>query len=279
MFERVLVGVDGGPGGRDALALAQSLRAVGGRLTLANVYPPQAYVWRGANPGYEPRDRADAQATLTVARKRSGLEADLRPVESPSVGTGLHKLSEALGADLLVVGCSRRGPLQRVVLGDDTQAVLNHASCPVAIAPTGYAKGWQPIARVGVGYDGSPESQHALAVARELGDRSGAQLSLFHAVSVPARAVMAGEDRVTMPVEELVEEAYEKLSDIAGVEIHVAYGQAKDELSSFSASVDLLVVGSRGYGPLGRLVHGSTSAQLARTTRCPLLVLPRAARW
>jgi hypothetical protein len=45
----------------------------------------------------------------------------------------------------------------------------------------------------------------------------------------------------------------------------------------FSASVDLLVVGSRGYGPLGRLVHGSTSNELARVSCCPLLVLPRAA--
>jgi hypothetical protein len=41
--------------------------------------------------------------------------------------------------------------------------------------------------------------------------------------------------------------------------------------------VDLLVVGSRGYGPLGRLIHGSTSLQLARSARCPLLVLPKAA--
>jgi hypothetical protein len=36
-----------------------------------------------------------------------------------------------------------------------------------------------------------------------------------------------------------------------------------------------LVVGSRGYGPVGRLIHGSTSQQLARTARCPLLVLAR----
>jgi hypothetical protein len=40
----------------------------------------------------------------------------------------------------------------------------------------------------------------------------------------------------------------------------------------------LLVVGSRSYGPIGRLVHGSVSQQLARTARCPLLVLTRAAR-
>ncbi|MGP0033171.1 MAG: universal stress protein [Solirubrobacteraceae bacterium] len=46
----------------------------------------------------------------------------------------------------------------------------------------------------------------------------------------------------------------------------------------YSASLDLLILGSRSYGPLGRLVHGSTSQQLARTARCPLLVLTRAAR-
>jgi nucleotide-binding universal stress UspA family protein len=37
------------------------------------------------------------------------------------------------------------------------------------------------------------------------------------------------------------------------------------------------VVGSRGYGPVKRLVLGSTSAYLQRHARCPLLVLPRIA--
>ena len=46
----------------------------------------------------------------------------------------------------------------------------------------------------------------------------------------------------------------------------------------YGQSIDLLVVGSRGYGPLGRLMHGSTSTKLARIARCPLLVLTRAAQ-
>ena len=45
----------------------------------------------------------------------------------------------------------------------------------------------------------------------------------------------------------------------------------------YSASLDLLIVGSRGYGPIGRLIHGSTSRELARRARCPLLILPRSA--
>ena len=36
-------------------------------------------------------------------------------------------------------------------------------------------------------------------------------------------------------------------------------------------------VGSPGYEPVGRLVHGSVSQKLARTARCALLVFPRGA--
>jgi nucleotide-binding universal stress UspA family protein len=35
------------------------------------------------------------------------------------------------------------------------------------------------------------------------------------------------------------------------------------------------VTGSRGYGPLGAVLLGSTTADLARTSACPLLVTPR----
>ena len=63
----------------------------------------------------------------------------------------------------------------------------------------------------------------------------------------------------------------------ASVAIAELDGDAAEELALYGASVDLLIVGSRGYGPIGRLVHGSTSQRLAHIARCPLLVLPRAA--
>ena len=37
----------------------------------------------------------------------------------------------------------------------------------------------------------------------------------------------------------------------------------------------LLVVGSRGYGPLRRVLLGSVSTQLVRSAPCPLIVTPR----
>jgi nucleotide-binding universal stress UspA family protein len=53
------------------------------------------------------------------------------------------------------------------------------------------------------------------------------------------------------------------------------YGLTGEELATFGDVLDLLVVGSRSYGPLRRLVLGSTSNYLQRRARCPLLVLPR----
>ena len=38
---------------------------------------------------------------------------------------------------------------------------------------------------------------------------------------------------------------------------------------------DLLIVGSRGYGPLGSVFHGSVSSYLERHAQSGLLVVPR----
>ena len=78
-------------------------------------------------------------------------------------------------------------------------------------------------------------------------------------------------------IEALEHAAKDRLRSLDGVDGQVAIGLPGDELTAFTDEVDLLVVGSRGYGPLRRLMFGSTSAHLARTAHCPLLVLPRAA--
>jgi nucleotide-binding universal stress UspA family protein len=78
-------------------------------------------------------------------------------------------------------------------------------------------------------------------------------------------------------IDGLVRDARDRIAAL-DAEPHTAYGAVGEILASYSASVDLLVLGSRGYGPIGRLVHGSTSNELARTARCPLLILPRATR-
>jgi len=280
MFRNVLVGVGDHDDGRDAIALAQMLLGRDGELTLAHVYheePLGPYRWTDTNVG---EDREHARELLERAAREAGLQAHIRWRGDTSVGRGLHEIAEIIDADLLVVGSSRRGLLGRAALGHDTRAALNGAPCAIAIAPVGHgSEPPAPIREIGVGYDGSPESEHAVGVARGLAEELGSKLSAFQAVSIPAYIYIGAPDRVeASAIDRVVAMARERIAALGGVEPHAAYGDAVEELTLYSASLDLLVVGSRSYGPLGRLVHGSTAQQLAGTARCPLLVLTRGAR-
>src|SRR4051794_17106601 len=113
MFKHIIVGVDGREGGRDAVALARLLVGVGGNLTLAYVVAGDAHAYRGINGAPEASEGERAEALLEAVREETGVEAHLHWYGSSSVGRGLHELCDVIGADLLVVGSSRRGLLGR----------------------------------------------------------------------------------------------------------------------------------------------------------------------
>ena len=236
MFKNVLVGVDGRPNGRDAIALASHLVDPDGKLTLVHVH-----------------------------------SGDLRPS---------HAISQAdeRGCDLLVVGSCSHGAFGRAMLGDDTRGALNGAPCAVAIAPLGYAEHSTQIAKIGVAYNASPESEAALTMAHSLAAANRASVHALEVVMIPTVAyggMMApvyGEG-----LDMMLQEADSRMKELPDVEGRAVYGLAGEELAAFGDAVDLLIVGSRGYGPLKRLVLGSTSEYLQRHARCSLLVLPRAA--
>ena len=278
MFEQIVVGVDGRDGGRNAIALARRLLARDGELMLAHIYAGDPRVRRSGRPVYEPSKRERTLELLDGARAETGVQARLAWRASSSVGRGLHELCEVVGADLLVVGASRRGLLGRVLVGDDTRAALNGARCDVAIAPPGFMNGTVEIQQIGVGYDGSPESKHALEVARELAAEVGAKVSAFQAASFSSTSAGAAFLGLSDAGDAVVERAQNRIAAWGGVEPHATYGRPAEELAVYSASPDLLVVGSGCHRPKRRLIHCSISQQLARTARCPLLVLSCAVR-
>jgi nucleotide-binding universal stress UspA family protein len=280
MFENVIVGVDGRPTGRDAIELARRLVSPEGKLTLANVHSGELVPVNAVTPGLMADERGASHELLERERAESDLDADTELVSfvALSPGRGLHDLVEERGADLLVVGSCGRGVLGRAMLGDDTRAALNGAPCAVAIAARGYAEHPLVLASVGIGYDGSPESETALVAARAVAAQQHAKLVALEVVSIPTYSFTG----LTPPalgdtIDALVKDAQERLRAIDGVEGRAVYGLPGEELAAFSDEVNLLVVGSRNYGPLRRLVVGSTSDYLERHARCSLLALPRRA--
>jgi nucleotide-binding universal stress UspA family protein len=179
-FGNVLVGVDGSPSGRDAIALAALLCDPAGRLTLAHV----TVGGRGMSLGFDPTEaHAESLRRLDGERAATGVVAELTSCASLAVGRGLHQLVEEHDADLLVVGSARRGLVGRVFVGDDTRASLNGASCAVAVAPHTYAEHPTNINTIGVGYEQTPEGEAALAVALRLAARHGATVRALAVVS------------------------------------------------------------------------------------------------
>ena len=164
MFEKILIGVDGRAGGRDAVALATRLAAPSATLTLAHV--EAGLVSRRGHYVAEERGFDRSASLLAAERERAGIPAAIVCVGGTSPARGLHALAREQGADLIVVGSSRRGFLGRALLGDDARDSLDGAPCAVAIAPHGYAETLAPMVEVGIGRDRATESEHALAAAR-----------------------------------------------------------------------------------------------------------------
>jgi nucleotide-binding universal stress UspA family protein len=138
-----------------------------------------------------------------------------------------------------------------------------------------------PTRKILVSYDGSPESERALARAAELTRALAASLAVV-SVAEPIYRTRPYSG-VADPEEEdahrrLLEEAAGKLADL-GVQGTMlertgspdAAGAILDAAAELD--VDLIVVGSRHRGLLERVVLGSVSGELVLKARCDALVV------
>jgi nucleotide-binding universal stress UspA family protein len=285
MSSPIIVGVDGRAGGRDALALATLLqRVVGGELVAVHAHPYELFVADGDDDGYDRLMHDEAQRRLEAELAATGIEARSLAVLDGSPARALQLAAEREGADYIVVGSAHRGPLGRLTLGDHAAGTLHAAPCAVAVAPHGFASATRALGEIGVGFDGEPEAFRALEVAEQLAVAAQARLRVI-AVARPATA----PDPWIAPTVDWTERAEaerehaRRLVDERVAELRVPttgdvlVGRPADELVAVSHDLDLLVVGSRGFGPLRRLLLGSTSNRLVQAAACPVVVLPRGA--
>jgi nucleotide-binding universal stress UspA family protein len=268
MFDTIVVGVDGREGGRAALALAGALqRALGSQVVAVTAYPHDHPLTRGTSPAYEAVVEEDAEGAIARDVSATGLTARVLSVPDRSPARALHHVAERENADLIIVGSDHQGPVGRVLAGGVTNGTLHGAPCAVAVAPIALAGTAPELRTIGVGYDGSPESEKALDLAVSLTSATRAELELMCVLAAPAPP---GEQ-----ADALLTEAARAIGEQART--WTAEGVPDVELARHSSQLDLLLVGSRGYGPLKRLMLGSTTVQLVRSSSCPVIVLPRGA--
>jgi nucleotide-binding universal stress UspA family protein len=283
----VIVGVDGSERSVEALAAADLLGpALGRRVVIVHVHPFRQLSSLFSEGEYERLVREVAESTFEQIREHlpSVPERRMQLVSESSPAAGLHALAEREGASLIVVGSSHRSRVGRIVVGGTAERLLSGASAPVAVAPAGYAAAGHGLHEVGCGFDGSPESHRALAWAAGLAHAASARLrvlSVYERTLPASLAVGSG-----MPVasinavlrrqcEDELAQAVSGLDADIDVTETLLDGDPRALLARESGQLDLLVVGSRGYGPLRAVLLGSVSSALVRSAESPLVVIPR----
>jgi nucleotide-binding universal stress UspA family protein len=278
----IVVGYDGRREGRDALGLATALaQLLGEALLVASVYPaPETSLGLTAE---ELRAAGERTAAEGVGELPEGVDATPVAVPGRSAAEGLYHLLEAEHPSMVVVGSSHRGPFGHVLAGRVASRLLTASPCPVAVAPRGLAMADRPVLReIGVGFDDTPESWNAVQRAAAIGIVAGARLRIIHALQPVAAPPMAPEEseRLTHELHVQRERALERAAASVSKELHaettMLVGDPVRVLEREAGEgLDLLVLGSRGYGPVRRVLLGGVSDSVVRRSPCPVLVVPR----
>ena len=184
IFERIVAGVDGREGGRDALALAALLRDVcDAQLTAVSVYTFDRSVPLDDADAIEAVLHEDLLAELEHEVAKAGVTARAVVIHDAAPARALQAFAERCDADLIVVGAPHRAGADRILGGDVAAGTLRGAECAVAVAPAGFAQTGRSLAEVGVGFDGSPESREALRLGGRLARAAGAALRVVSVAS------------------------------------------------------------------------------------------------
>lgn len=129
----IVVGVDGSAASRDAVRwAANQSRLTGGSLRAVSSWRWPNYLTR-LPPGVDPA--ADTAQTLDevldeAADDLAGIEVSRQVVEGPA---GPALLTQAEGAELLVVGAKGRAAFPGMLLGSVAEYCVRHGDCPVVV--------------------------------------------------------------------------------------------------------------------------------------------------
>jgi len=214
--------------------------------------------------------RNDPRPALEAVVHELGIDGervDTAALGATSAPRALHLAAVELGAGLLVVPS-----------GTTAERLLDGAPCAVAVVPTETgdeddddgeddAEPGVAFAAIGVGLVETPEAGAAARGAELLARRAGARLRVLC-------AVRPGNAELHRRVEE---SASAMLSAEPGVPIDIDVDDRDpcDLLVGASSEVDVLVCGSRCYGPHPATIRGGVTRCVTAEAACPVIVVAR----
>lgn len=171
-----------------------------------------------------------------------------------------YVLSALTHPDLLVIGARGAGLLKALHLGSTAEYLLHQPPSPLMIP-----KHATPVRRVVAAVDGSAHASRALAALRAM--------PWFDDVE---RVLLLGVKEQRNELGPALDAAAALLGDRAGIETReeeVRGSVAGTFLGEAEAmGSDLLVLGTRGLGPVRRVLAGSTASAVTRLAKCAVLL-------
>jgi nucleotide-binding universal stress UspA family protein len=211
-----------------------------------------------------PRD--DPRPALEAIVRELGMDGervDTVALGATSAPRALHLAAIQFGAGLLVVPA-----------GTTAERLLDGAPCAVAVVPPGTgdedddaAGPGVPFAAIGVGLVDTPEAEAAARAADLLARRAGARLRGLC-------AVRAGNGDLRRRAEESAA-AMMPAEPGVPIDIDVDDRDPRDLLVAVSSEVDVLVCGSRCYGPHPATLRGGVTRHVTAEAACPVIVMAR----
>ena len=293
----ILVGYD--PKSADTAPVdfaAAAARFTGAPLVVAAVFPGGSVLERLSGGEHGHAGSADDDGALDELRSRlkvAGVEATFDVVRHTTPARGLAEAIERAQPVLLVLGSTHRGGVGRVLPGSTAERVMHGAPCGVVVVPHGHELHQDGVSTVGAAFAPTPEGREALRAAALLAHAAQARLRAVMVLD-PKHAeeespgLMADQHRDHDPAEDVaarhsidaertLRDAIAELAGRVETEPDILFQDPAEGIVAASRSLDLLVMGSRAYGPLRAVMLGGVSRQVTAKASCPVLVLPRGA--
>lgn len=289
MYDRILVPTDGSDWAMAAANQAFALAKLGD----ATVYALSVVDLRHfeddlvGTPVEDELSIADQTAQAAADHvEQVGTEAGCRVRTYVQRGIPHENILQFVGdhdIDLVAMGTHGRTGLQRYLVGSVTERVLRRSSVPVL---TTHLDGGQlpTYEHLLVPTDGSEGARNALDHAIDIATAAGARVTVLSVVD--SRAFTGGfETGPTLPdireqLETYAEDAVDALQthvSEANVDVEgaVTVGLPADEITSYAEDhdADLVVVGTHGRSGLERLILGSVTERVVRTSETPVLAV------
>jgi nucleotide-binding universal stress UspA family protein len=142
MYKKILVPLDGSSTSEAALTQAIALaKTCGADMTVVMVYDPFPYIVAAAEYGTYQAElaqdlRLEAEHTVKAACTRvraAGLQVVSHVIELQKTWRAILDVAESDKAELIVMGSHGRSGLDKLVMGSETQRVLQHTQLPVLV--------------------------------------------------------------------------------------------------------------------------------------------------